>query len=149
VRTQKVIGMRILAVDYGLARIGLAVSDPTGLLAQGLSVLKRESDGLAVRAIAEVVREYGVDEAVVGLPRNMDGSVGPRAKACQRFAELLHEAAEIPVATFDERLTTVAAERILIAANMSRKRRKQVVDSVAATLLLQDYLTWRKFQRSD
>jgi putative Holliday junction resolvase len=138
--------MRVLGVDYGRARIGLALSDPTGLFAQGLSVLQRESDSQAVADIVEVIQQYGVEEVVVGLPKNMNGTVGERAEQCAAFAEQLERAAGIPVRLFDERLTTVAAERLLIAADMRRKRRKQVVDEVAATLLLQSYLDWKQNQ---
>jgi putative Holliday junction resolvase len=136
--------MRVLGVDYGRARIGLALSDPTGLFAQGLCVLQRETDSQAVADIVEVIQQYEVEEVVVGLPKNMNGTVGERAEQCKAFAEQLQQAAGIPVRLFDERLTTVAAERLLIAADMRRKRRKQVVDEVAATLLLQSYLDWKQ-----
>lgn len=132
--------MRILSVDYGLARIGLALSDPTGFLAQGLSVLKRKSDEIAVGQIADLVREREVERVVVGLPLNMNGSTGERALQCQAFAELLRNQVGVEVVMYDERLTTVAAERILIEADMRRKNRKQVIDAVAATILLQSYL---------
>jgi putative holliday junction resolvase len=132
--------MRILGVDYGLAKIGLAISDPTGFLAQGLSVLRRTSDEQAVAAIVSVIRENDVKQVVVGLPRNMNGSIGERAEQCKRFAGMIEKAAGIPVDLYDERLTSVAAERILIGANVRRDKRKKVVDEVAATLMLQGYL---------
>ncbi len=136
--------MRVLGVDYGLARIGLALSDPTGLLAQGLLVLKRESDAKAVSSLEAIILQYEVEEVVVGLPRNMDGSIGERARQCQAFADLLAQGANIPVELYDERLTTVAATRVLIDADMSRKKRKRVVDEVAATILLQNYLDFKR-----
>jgi len=132
--------MRILSVDYGLARIGLALSDPTRFLAQALSVLKRKSDEAAATEIAAIVREREVDCVVVGLPLNMNGSTGERALQCRAFADLLRERAGVEVVMYDERLTTVAAERILIEADVRRKNRRQVIDAVAATLLLQSYL---------
>lgn len=132
--------MRILSVDYGLARIGLALCDPTGFLAQGLCVLKRKSDADAARDIADVVCQHEVERIVVGLPLNMNGSSGERAEQCQAFAQRLREATGVQVVMYDERLTTVAAERLLIASDMRRKDRRQVVDAVAATLLLQGYL---------
>lgn len=138
--------MRILAVDYGLARVGLALSDPTGFLAQGLCVLRRKSDNLAAAEIAALVTEHGVQEIVVGLPRHMNGQSGDRAAQCKAFAELLRERTGLPVHLFDERLTTVAAERLLIGAQMRREKRKQVIDEVAATLLLQTYLDYRRAQ---
>ncbi len=138
--------MRVLGVDYGRARIGLALSDPTGLFAQGLSVLRRTTDEQAVAEIVELIRQHEVEEVVVGLPKNMNGTVGERAEQCQAFAEQLEQAAGVPVRLFDERLTTVAAERLLISADMRRNRRKQVIDEVAATLLLQSYLDWKQRQ---
>ncbi len=132
--------MRILGVDYGLARIGLALSDPTGLLAQGLTVLKRKSDSDAALAIHQLVLEHGVQQIVVGLPLNMNGSEGERALQCREFANLLRDVCHLEVVLYDERLTTVSAERILIEAQVRRKDRRQVVDSVAASILLQSYL---------
>lgn len=132
--------MRILGVDYGLARIGLALSDPTGQLAQGLTVLKRKSDVEAAHSVLQLVREHDVGQIVVGLPLNMNGSAGERARQCRVFAELLQEVCQLEVAMYDERLTTVAAERLLIEAQVRRKDRRQVVDSVAASILLQSYL---------
>jgi putative holliday junction resolvase len=141
--------MRILGVDYGLARIGLALSDPTGFLAQGLSVLKRESDEAAVKRIGEIVSEHGVDRIVVGLPRHMNGDVGERGLMCQAFGKRLEEQLGIEVDFYDERLTTVAAERVLAEADMSRKKRKKVVDAIAATILLQGYLDRMSYQRGE
>jgi putative holliday junction resolvase len=132
--------MRILGVDYGTVRIGLAISDPTGMLAQGLSVLKRKTDTQAVADIVQIIQDHDVDEVVVGLPRHMNGSLGEKAQVCQAFADEIANASGLPVAMYDERLTTVAAERMLIEADVMRKRRKQVIDAVAATLLLQGYL---------
>lgn len=132
--------MRILGVDYGTVRIGLALSDPTGMLAQGLSVLKRKTDAQALADILQIIHQHGVDEVVVGLPRHMNGSLGEKAQVCQAFADEIATASGLPVAMYDERLTTVAAERMLIEADVMRKRRKQVIDAVAATLLLQGYL---------
>jgi len=139
--------MRILAVDYGTARIGLAQSDPTGFLAQGLSVLKRTSDAAAVAEIGRLAKQNEVDKIVVGLPKNMNGSIGPRAEQCTVFATQLQESTGLPVDLFDERLTTVAAERLLIGNDMRRQARKQVIDAVAATLLLQSYLDREQHRR--
>jgi len=138
---------RFLAVDYGRVRIGLALSDPTGMLASDLAVLRRVSDSAAVDAIADLVRTHAVDEVVVGLPLHMNGTVGERAEQCRAFAELIRVCTSKPVAMYDERLTTVAAERMLIAADMRRAKRKQVVDAVAATILLQSYLDFRNRNR--
>jgi putative Holliday junction resolvase len=132
--------MRVLSVDYGTARVGLALSDPTGTLAQGFSVLRRTSDEQVIREIVQVIREHAVDQVVVGYPRNMDGTIGPRAQQCAAFAEQLQRSAGVPVTLFDERLTTAFAERTLIEGGLSRRRRRQVVDALAAQLLLQTYL---------
>ncbi|MDQ0190511.1 Holliday junction resolvase RuvX [Alicyclobacillus cycloheptanicus] len=132
--------MRILAVDYGLARIGLAMSDETALLAQSLAVIKRTSDAEACREIHAVAARHGVEKIVVGLPKLMSGELGERAKLCQRFADRLARETGLPVVLYDERFTTAQAERMLIEADVRRKKRKQVVDAVAATVLLQNYL---------
>lgn len=132
--------MRILGVDYGLARIGLALSDPTRLFAQGLPVLKRKSDQDAAEAISRLMQEHDIERIVVGLPLNMNGSQGERARQCIEFGQLLEQVCQVEVAMYDERLTTVAAERMLIDAQVHRKDRKRVIDSVAASILLQGYL---------
>ncbi|QQE81342.1 Holliday junction resolvase RuvX [Alicyclobacillus sp. SO9] len=131
---------RILAIDYGLARIGLAKSDAMGILAQTYGVIRRRSDNQAIEDILQVVQAEQVTEIVVGLPKNMDGSLGERALQCQQFADVLRAKSQLPVEMYDERLTTVSAERVLIEADMSRKKRRKVVDAVAATVLLQSYL---------
>jgi putative Holliday junction resolvase len=135
--------MRVLGLDYGDRRIGVAVSDAFGWTAQGVEVIERKPDGSEVDRIGELVREYGVGSIVVGLPKNMNGSVGPRGEICMAFAEQLRQTLSMPVYLWDERLTTVAAERALLEADVSRKRRKQVVDKLAAALLLQNYLDSR------
>ncbi|QSO52614.1 Holliday junction resolvase RuvX [Alicyclobacillus curvatus] len=134
---------RILAIDYGTVRIGLALSDPSGFLAQSLDVLKRRSDDDAIMRIAEIAREREASEMVVGLPLNMNGSEGEKADICRAFAAKLEERTGLPVHLFDERLTTVAAQRTLIEQDVRRSKRKQVVDAVAATVLLQTYLDFR------
>ncbi|GIO69088.1 Holliday junction resolvase RuvX [Paenibacillus sp. JTLBN-2024] len=132
--------MRIMGLDYGDRKIGVAVSDLFGWTAQGLEVVERRRDGSEVSRIAELVRDYEVEEIVVGLPKNMNGSIGPRGEICIDFADKLKEMLKLPVHLWDERLTTVSAERTLIEADVSRKKRKQVVDKMAASLILQNYL---------
>ena len=131
--------MRIMGLDYGDRRIGVAVSDLFGWTAQGLEVIDRKH-GSEQDRIAQLVREYEVTEVVVGLPKNMNGTVGPRGEICISFAEELKKSLQVPVHLWDERLTTMAAERTLIEADVSRKKRKQVVDKMAASLILQNYL---------
>ena len=132
--------MRIMGLDYGDRRIGVALSDLFGWTAQGLEVIDRKKQGAEQERIAELVRQYEVTEIVVGLPKNMNGTVGPRGEICISFAEELKEKLGVPVVLWDERLTTMAAERTLIEADVSRKKRKAVVDKMAASLILQNYL---------
>ncbi|MCL6594079.1 MAG: Holliday junction resolvase RuvX [Alicyclobacillus sp.] len=138
--------MRVLGVDYGGARIGLAISDEAELLAHGLTVLRRQNDEQAVAAVAEVVAREDVGEVVVGYPRNMDGSAGAQAQRSQAFAQLLAERTGVPVVLRDERLTTWAAQRLLQDAQVFGKRRRAVEDAVAAAVLLQGYLDWKRAQ---
>ncbi|WP_236026284.1 Holliday junction resolvase RuvX [Alicyclobacillus suci] len=132
--------MRILAVDYGERRVGLALSDPMGFLASALKVIQRQSDKQVAAEIGDVVRAYEVERIVLGNPITMSGEVGQKAQHVEKFRALLMNVVDIPVELFDERLTTVSAKRVLLEADVSRKRRKQVVDAVAATILLQHYL---------
>lgn len=136
--------VRILALDVGRKRIGLAVSDPLGLTAQGLTVLERQDWERDLARLLEIARPYRVREVLVGLPRHMDGRLGEQAEEILALACALGEALQARVATWDERLSTVEAERILIQADMSRRRRRRVVDQVAATLILQAYLDRRQ-----
>jgi putative Holliday junction resolvase len=129
-----------LAVDWGSVRLGLAVSDELGLTAQGLGVLPRTGEGQTLDAIEGQVRALGVEVIVVGLPRNMDGSDGPSAEAARTFARALEERLRLPVHLWDERLTSLAAERMLVGAGVRRRTRRGLVDQVAATLILQGFL---------
>lgn len=131
---------RVLAVDLGDKRVGLAVSDPLGLTAQGLDTLERRGDRVDLEALRQTCAEREVARIVVGLPRNMDGSEGPRAQKSRAFARRLHEATGLPVFLWDERLSSAEAERVLIAADVSRQKRKQAVDRMAAQVILQGYL---------
>lgn len=132
--------MKILGLDYGDRRIGVALSDAFGWTAQGLEVIERRREGNEIERITELVKMNEVSEIVVGLPKNMDGSVGPRGEICIEFAETLRETLDLPVHLWDERLSTVSAERALLEADVSRKKRKKVVDKMAASLILQNYL---------
>jgi putative Holliday junction resolvase len=132
--------VRILALDVGRKRIGIAVSDPLGITAQGLEVLERKNWDKDLARLQEIARPYEVQEILVGLPRHMDGRLGEQAEEILALARALGEALGAKVATWDERLSTVEAERVLIAADLSRTRRRRVVDQVAATLILQAYL---------
>ena len=132
--------MRILGLDYGDRRIGVALSDAFGWTAQGLEMIERKKEGDDIRRIEQLVREYEVESIVVGLPKNMNGTIGPRGEICMAFAEQLRQMLSMKVDLWDERLTTVAATRTLLEADVSRRKRKQVVDKMAVALLLQNYL---------
>lgn len=135
---------KILAIDWGRATLGLAVSDELGITAQGLTSLPRVNERRDIEAIAAYVRDLGIEAIVVGLPKNMDGSLGPSAEAAQDFARLLHDGLNIPVHLWDERLTSMAAERALVSAGMRRRSRRAVLDRVAATMILQGFLDRRR-----
>ena len=132
--------MRLMGLDYGDRRIGVAVSDAFGWIAQGLGIVEKRRDNGEVEAIEKLVKEHEVSEIVVGLPKNMNGTIGPRGEICIAFAQQLEQKLNVPVHLWDERLTTVAAERTLLEADVSRKKRKLVVDKMAAALILQNYL---------
>lgn len=138
--------MRIMGLDVGSKTIGVAISDALGWTAQGIETVKineaQEDFGLA--RLGELIKQYEVTQAVVGFPKNMNNTIGPRAEASQKFAALLEEAYNIPVVLWDERLTTMAAEKMLISADVSRKNRKKVIDKMAAVMILQGYLDFKK-----
>ena len=134
--------MRIMGLDVGSKTVGIAVSDAFGWTAQGIETIKiDESNNLfGIDRIEELVKSHEVSTFVVGYLKNMNNSIGPRAEASERFAELLKVTFNKPVVLWDERLTTAAAERMLIQADVSRKKRKQVIDKMAAVMILQGYL---------
>ncbi|MGI5854546.1 MAG: Holliday junction resolvase RuvX [Bacillota bacterium] len=138
---------RILALDIGERRIGLAVSDELGLMAHGAGVYQRKELSVDVEWLIKKARDLGCTQFVIGLPRNMNGTLGPRAELTQEFGAKLTENSGLPVKYWDERLTTVEAEKILIDADVSRKRRKLVIDQNAAILILQGYLASLKSGR--
>ena len=141
--------MRILALDLGEKRIGVAVSDELLMTAQGLCVLASKGTVKDLEQVGDLIRNQAVATIVLGLPRNMDGSIGPMAEKVREFGRLLQEQnAAIPVEYWDERLTTAGAQRMLIGADISRVKRRQVVDKVAAVLILQGYLDCRSNRRN-
>jgi putative holliday junction resolvase len=132
--------MRILAIDYGTKRVGLALSDETGTIAQPLGLLPAEPAAKLFDLLKETVAQRKVEEIVVGIPRNMNGTYGPAADKTREFVAALKQVVTIPVQTWDERLTTVQANRFLIETGMRRQQRKERVDQTAAAILLQSYL---------
>jgi putative Holliday junction resolvase len=135
---------RALGIDYGDVRIGIAVSDLMGWTAQGVETIHRKSEEQDLARIGELIREYDVDRIVLGFPKNMNNTIGPRGEISQQFAETLKERFGLPVTLWDERLSTMAAERMLVSADVSRKKRKQVIDKMAAAIILQNYLDAQK-----
>lgn len=136
--------MRIMAIDYGDAHTGVAVSDLTGLLAGYTEVIHTRKEAEAVRRLGELITEYGITELVLGYPKNMDGTLGPRAEKAEAFSHVLEETYSLPVRLWDERRTTIDAHNILMSAGKNAKKRKKNVDAVAAALILEGYLTFRK-----
>lgn len=139
--------MRWLALDLGEKNIGVAVSDPDGVIAQPLTTLRRTGEAEDAERVAALVRQLGAAGVVVGLPRRLDGTDGPEAEAARRFGEALSRAGVPRVTLWDERLTTVEAERVLLASDLSRRRRRQVIDRMAAVVILQSYLEAARRQR--
>jgi len=139
---------RLLALDFGSKTIGLAVSDTLGLTAQGIATLRRSSKRNDLDYLRRVVRQYGVSEMVMGLPLRMSGSEGIQSEKVQAFARELRRKFKLPVHLFDERLTSVEANRLLRETDMSIRRRAEVVDQVAAVLILQSFLEFRKAKTS-
>ena len=137
--------MRIMAIDYGDAHTGVAISDPTGFMAGYTTTINAYRAEVVVEQICALVREYRVEELVLGYPKNMDGTLGPRAEKAAAMAELLKEATSLPVVLWDERRTTIDAHQILMNNGKNAKKRKKTVDAVAASLILEGYLTFKKF----
>ena len=132
--------MRIMGLDIGTRTIGIAISDGLGVTAQGLKTLRRKSAEEDYKEISAIIHQFEIEKVIVGLPKNMDGTLGRQAEKVLKWMEALKDKVEIPVATWDERLSTVGASRVLLEADLSRRKRKMVIDKVAAVLILQGYL---------
>ena len=135
--------MKIMAVDYGDTRTGLAVCDRTEFLASPVGVIEERNFYFTIQKVAHAVKEYDVQMVVVGYPVNMNGTVGPRAEKCAQFAELLKTKVGVPVELWDERATTLEAQNYLSETGTYGKKRKEVIDEVAATIILESYMTYR------
>ncbi len=138
------ISMRLLGLDVGDKTIGVALSDETATIATGVGTIRRVGPKRDLRAVAELAHKHEAAEIVVGLPLGLDGTAGPQAQKVLAFIEALKPVARLPVVPWDERFTTVAAEQALIEADVSRRGRRAVVDKVAAIIILQNYLDYRK-----
>lgn len=136
--------MRILGVDFGDARTGIAVSDPDGLLASPVCVIKETSINKIIEKTADFAGEYSVGQIVVGYPKNMNGTIGERAEKSRRFANKLESATGVPVKLWDERCTTMSAAVYMNATDTRGRKRKNTIDAAAATIILQDYLDYLK-----
>ena len=142
--------MRVLGLDYGSKTVGVAVSDPLGLTAQGVETVWRKQENKLRRTLArieEIISEYQVTEIVLGYPKNMNNTVGERAEKSLEFKEMLEKRTGLPVVRWDERLTTVAADKAMMEAGIRRENRKDYVDMIAATLILQGYLDRRNNEK--
>jgi putative Holliday junction resolvase len=133
--------MRIMSMDIGSHTIGIAISDELGITAQGLKTIKRRSMEEDLKEISIIIAQFKIDRIVVGLPKNMDGTIGKQAELVLQWIKTAQEKINTPVETWDERLSTVEASKILLEADLSRKKRKGVIDKVAAVLILQGYLS--------
>ena len=135
--------MRVLAIDHGTKRMGIAVSDPSGTIALPLEFIPAEPFNAFLDRLKQLIQEKEVEPILVGMPRNMDGSYGPAAAKVREFIAVLKETIAVPILTWDERLTSTQANRLLVQANVSRKDRKEKVDRAAAAILLQSFLDSR------
>ncbi len=132
--------MRILGLDIGDRTIGVAVSDPLGITAQGITTIRRKNEEIDIKELKTICDEYNVDTIVSGLPKNMNGTLGPQSEKVLKFCELIKENMDVPIKMWDERLTTVAAHKAMIEGDLSRNKRKKIVDKIAAIYILQGYL---------
>ena len=143
--------MRIMGLDFGSKTVGVAVSDPLLITAQGVEIIRRKEENKLRKTLArieELIEEYQIDEIVLGLPKNMDNSLGPRAEATLDFKDKLERRTGLTVHTWDERLTTVAADKAMMEAGLDRESRKEYVDQIAAVFILQGFLYTTLFRSS-
>lgn len=138
--------MRILGLDYGDARTGISVSDTTGMLAGSPQVIAEWNQQKLVDKLVQFIDDHHIEEVVLGYPRNMDGSIGPRAQKCEELKKILEDKTQLPVILWDERRTTVAAHAILHENGKKQKKHRETVDAVAATLILQGYLDSKRLR---
>ncbi len=144
--------MRIMGLDFGSKTVGVAVSDPLLITAQGVEIIRRKEENKLRKTLArieELIEEYQIEEIVLGLPKNMDNSLGPRAEITLDFKDKLERRTGLMVHTWDERLTTVAADKAMMEAGMGREGRKEYVDQIAAVFILQGFLECRKMKQGE
>jgi putative holliday junction resolvase len=138
--------MRVMGLDVGSKTVGVAISDELGWTAQGIETISinEEQKVFGIDRVSELVNEYSVDKIVVGFPKNMNNTIGPRGEASKAYGNMLEKKLNISIVLWDERLSTMAAERVLLEADVSRKKRKKVIDKMAASMILQGYLDSQK-----
>ena len=144
--------MRIMGLDFGSKTVGVAISDPLLITAQGIEIIRRKDENKLRQTLArieELIQEYEVEEIILGLPKNMNDTAGPRVMLTMDFKEKIERRTGLPVHTWDERLTTVAADRAMMEAGIRRENRKEYVDKIAAVFILQGYLDYRKRKQED
>lgn len=132
--------MRIMGLDIGEKTIGIAICDPLGYTAQGITTIRRKSKESDIEQLKKICNEYKVEEIIAGLPKNMNGTLGPQSEKIIKLCDFIKERLSLPLNFWDERLTTVAANKAMLESDMSRSKRKKLVDKVAATYILQGYL---------
>ncbi|NLK21552.1 MAG: Holliday junction resolvase RuvX [Epulopiscium sp.] len=135
--------MRVMGMDYGEKTIGIAISDPFGWTAQGVEIIRRKEENnlkSSVERIRDLIKEYNVEKIILGFPKNMNNTLGPRAEKTLEFMKKLEKEFSLPIVLWDERLSTKAAENILLEADLSRNKRKKVIDKMAAVYILQGFL---------
>lgn len=137
--------MRTAGLDVGTRTIGVAVSDEGGIIAQGVTAIERTEISRDLAQLKKLLNSFAVARVVVGLPKNMSGDLGPQARLVLKFVEVMKKEISLPVSLWDERLSTVAAERSLLEANLSRRKRKRLKDKLSATIILQNYLDSQQF----
>ena len=143
--------MRIMGLDYGSKTVGVAVSDPLGLTAQRIEIVRRKSENKLRQTLArieEIAKEYGVEKIVLGFPKHMNNDIGERAEKSLEFKEMLERRTSLPVVMWDERLTTVEADRTMMETGIRRENRKEYVDMIAAVFILQGYLDYLSNQQA-
>jgi putative holliday junction resolvase len=140
--------LKILGIDMGERRIGLALSDPLGITAQGMKTIQLKNPAEVCDKLMEVIKEKKVDKLVFGLPMNMNGTLGPQARKVQEFAQKIKNLSELPVDYEDERLSTVSAEQVLLLADQTRVKRKKAIDRLSAVIILQSYLDRKSAERT-
>lgn len=144
--------MRVMGLDFGSKTVGVAISDPLMITAQGIEIIRRKEENKLRKTLARIealIEEYYVDEIVLGYPKNMNDTLGERVEKTEEFKEMLERRTGLPVALWDERLTTVAADKAMIEAGLRREERKEQIDMLAAVLILQGYLDYKGMQKRE